>query len=85
VEIFFNVPDARRKLHLWRRDYNHHRPHSALVDRTRQSTLPRSVLEKTAMKPPWKTLRVSHFPNTTTVGIIAKKNHPSTKLLEALT
>jgi hypothetical protein len=28
------VADARRKLCLWRRDYNHHRPHSALADRT---------------------------------------------------
>ena len=34
VEVFFNLADARRKLDLWRRDYNHHRPHSALADRT---------------------------------------------------
>jgi len=34
VEVFFTLADARRKLHLWRRDYNHHRPHSALDDRT---------------------------------------------------
>jgi putative transposase len=34
VEVFFNLVDARRKLHLWRRDYNPHRPHSALEDRT---------------------------------------------------
>jgi len=34
VEIFFTLADARRELHLWRRDYNHHRPHSALADRT---------------------------------------------------
>jgi putative transposase len=34
VEVFFNLADARRKLYLWRRDYNHHRPHSALDDRT---------------------------------------------------
>ena len=27
VEVFFTLADARRKLHLWRRDYNHHRPH----------------------------------------------------------
>ncbi len=26
--------DARRKLAMWRHDYNHHRPHSALADRT---------------------------------------------------
>jgi putative transposase len=34
VEVFFNLADARRKLYHWRRDYNHHRPHSALDDRT---------------------------------------------------
>jgi putative transposase len=34
VEVFFTLADARRKLHLWRRDYNHQRPHSALADRT---------------------------------------------------
>lgn len=30
VELFFNLAGARRKLHLWRRDYNHQRPHLAL-------------------------------------------------------
>lgn len=34
MEVFFNLADARRKVYLWRRDYNHHRPHSALDDRT---------------------------------------------------
>ena len=34
VEVFFSLPDARRKLDLWQYDYNHHRPHSALADRT---------------------------------------------------
>jgi putative transposase len=34
VEVFFTLTDARRKLALWRHDYNHHRPHSALDDRT---------------------------------------------------
>ena len=34
MEVFFNLADARRKLALWRHDYNHHRPHSALADRT---------------------------------------------------
>jgi putative transposase len=34
VEVFFTLADARRKLHLWRRDYNHVRPHSSLADRT---------------------------------------------------
>ncbi len=34
VELFFSVQDAREKLDRWRDDYNHHRPHSALQDRT---------------------------------------------------
>jgi putative transposase len=34
VEVFFTLADARRKLALWHHDYNHHRPHSALADRT---------------------------------------------------
>lgn len=34
VEVFFNLADARRKLYLWRRDYDHQRPHSALDERT---------------------------------------------------
>jgi len=34
VEVFFTLADARRKLGLWQHDYNYHRPHSALADRT---------------------------------------------------
>ncbi len=34
VEPFFSVQDAREKLDRWRDDYNHHRPNSALQDRT---------------------------------------------------
>jgi len=34
VEVFFSLADARQKLALWLHDYNHHRPHSALADRT---------------------------------------------------
>jgi putative transposase len=33
LEVFFTLADARCKLALWRHDYNHHRPHSALADR----------------------------------------------------
>jgi putative transposase len=33
-EIFFSLTDARAKLDRWRHDYNQHRPHSALDDRT---------------------------------------------------
>ena len=34
VEVFFTLADARRKLASWQHDYNHHRPHSSLDDRT---------------------------------------------------
>ncbi len=34
VECFFSLDDARRKLEVWREDYNRVRPHSALQDRT---------------------------------------------------
>jgi putative transposase len=30
AEVFFNLADAQIKLELYRQDYNHHRPHSAL-------------------------------------------------------
>jgi len=32
VEWFTSLEDARRKLAIWRRNYNHHRPHSSLND-----------------------------------------------------
>src|SRR6516225_11210108 len=35
-EVFFHLADAREKLERWRNDYNLHRPHSALEDRTPQ-------------------------------------------------
>jgi transposase InsO family protein len=34
VEVFFSLGDARRKLAIWFDYYNHHRPHSAMADRT---------------------------------------------------
>lgn len=36
AEVFFSLTDAREKLERWRQDYNHHRPHSSLADRTPQ-------------------------------------------------
>jgi putative transposase len=33
-ELFDSLPDARRKLALWRYDYNNVRPHSSLGNRT---------------------------------------------------
>ena len=86
VEVFFTLADARRKLHLWRRDYNLYRPHSALDDRTPAEFAARcsrgkdgdgSALEDALRLP------LSH--RTTTAAIIGKNNNPSTTLLEALT
>jgi putative transposase len=34
TEVFLNLADARGKIEGWRRDYNQHRPHSSLADRT---------------------------------------------------
>jgi putative transposase len=85
VEVFFTLADARRKLHLWRRDYNHYRPHSALADRTPAefaSTCSggkdgdEAALENAARFP------LSH--RTTTAGNILKHDHLSTMLLEAV-
>ena len=38
--LFFSIDDARRKLEVWRTDYNDERPHSSLGDRA-----PRELLE----------------------------------------
>jgi putative transposase len=86
VEVFLTLADARRKLHLWRRDYNHHRPHSALDDRTPAEFAAtcsggkdggEAALENAARFP------LSH--RTATAGILGKNNNSSTLLLEALT
>jgi putative transposase len=86
VEVFFTLADARRKLHLWRRDYNHHRPHSALDDRTPAEFAAacssggkdgdKTALENAARFP------LSH--RTATTAILGN-NTPSTVLLEVFT
>jgi putative transposase len=45
-EIFFDLADARKKLELWRHDYNQNRPHSALADRT-----PEEFAQKLGLRP----------------------------------
>jgi putative transposase len=85
VEVFFNLADARRKLYLWRRDYNHHRPHSALADRTpaefaticsRGKDGDTTALEDAARLPLF---------HRTTAGMEVQSKSSSTVLLEALT
>lgn len=34
MQQFLSLDDARRKIEVWRRDYNHDRPHSSLGDLT---------------------------------------------------
>ena len=85
VEVFFNLADARRKLYLWRRDYNHQRPHSALDDRTPvefASTCRRGKDgDRTALE---DAPRLPLFHRATAAAIIEHSNSHSNLLLEAL-
>jgi len=86
VEVFFSVADARHKLALWRQDYNHHRPHSSLADRT-PAEFAATIsggndadcvrLENAA--------RFPHSHRTTTTGNELRTNHSSSRLLETVT
>lgn len=82
VEVFFTLADARRKLHLWRRDYNQVRPRSSLADRTPAEFAAacrggtdgdRTALENAARFPP--------FHRTT--GYRARSENSSTVLLRS--
>jgi putative transposase len=42
-ELFDSLADARRKLAIWRYDYNHVRPHSSLGDRRLHKRVERSA------------------------------------------
>ena len=86
VEVFFTLADARRKLALWLHDYNHHRPHSALADRTPAEFAPYAAVEMTAIKPPWKTLRVSHISTARRLlAVISPTLRSQSLLLETIT
>ena len=39
ANLFFSIEDARRKLEVWRTDYNTERPHSSLGDRSPRELL----------------------------------------------
>src|SRR5579863_900326 len=61
---------AREVIESWRVDYNTVRPHSSL-GYGRPKNLPRpTAVEKTVASPPWKTLRVSHFPTAATTAAL---------------
>jgi putative transposase len=86
VEVFFTLADARRKLHLWRRDYNHQRPHSALADRTPAEF---AAMCSSGGKDGGETAleNAARFPLylRTTTAKMATNNARSTVLLEPLT
>jgi len=50
TEIFFTWEDARQKLERWRKDYNEHRPHSALGGLPPMEHL-RRMMEKSTTRP----------------------------------
>jgi len=79
VEVFFNLADARRKLYLWRRDYNNNRPHSALDDRTPAEFAAACSRGKVEAAP-----RLPLFHRTTT-AVAVRNDSSSNLLLEALT
>ena len=86
VEFFFSPADARRKLYLWRRDYNQHRPHSALDDRTPAefaATCSRGKDGDTAALEDAPRLPLFH--STATTATTGQTNPLSTLLLETLT
>jgi putative transposase len=39
ANVFVSLADARRKIELWRVDYNEHRPHSSLGNRSPEEIL----------------------------------------------
>jgi len=86
VEVFFSVADARHKLALWRQDYNHHRPHSSLADRT-----PAEFAATTSGGNDADCVRLenaSRFPHShraTTTGNEVRTNQCSRLLLETVT
>ncbi len=86
VEVLFTVADARRKLHGWRRDYNHHRPHSALADRT-----PAEFAALCSGGKDGGTTALENAPRfplslrTNAAGFSVKNSKSSTPLLETLT
>jgi putative transposase len=85
VEAFFTLADARHKLALWRQDYNHHRPHSSLADRT-----PAEFAAAWSGGNDADCVRLenaSRFPHShrTTTGVIRKTDQPASQLLETIT
>jgi putative transposase len=86
VEVFFALADARRKLDQFRDDYNHHRPHSSLADRTPAEFAAicsgGNDGDETALE---NAARFPHFPRTATAGTNRTDASVSSQLLETVT
>ena len=86
VEVFFTLADARRKLDHWRYDYNHHRPHSALDDRTPAEFAAccsgANDGDDVALE---NAVRFPHSHRTATAERLPKQTTSSTLLLETVT
>lgn len=86
AEVFFTLADARRKLDLWHHDCNHHRPHSALADRTPAEFATAcsggNDGDKTALE---NASRLPHFHRTATTGSDLTYETASRLLLETIT
>jgi putative transposase len=85
VQVFFTLADGRRKLGLWRHDYNHYRPHSALADRTPAEFAARWSAGKDGDQAALE--NAARFPlslRTATAGLSLKSTQPSSLLMEAV-
>jgi putative transposase len=86
VEVFFSVADARHKLALWRQDYNHHRPHSSLADRTpAEFAATNSGGNEADCVRLENAARFPHSHRTTTTGNKLRTDPSSSLLLETVT
>jgi putative transposase len=50
VNQFLSIEDARSKIEAWRMDYNHHRPHGSLGNRSPAEYLDRATMGTTALR-----------------------------------
>lgn len=86
VEVFFSLADARHKLALWHQDYNHHRPHSSLADRTpAEFAATMSGGNDADCVRVENASRFPHFHRTTTTGDVVQTDQSSNQLLETVT
>jgi putative transposase len=79
VEVFFSLADARHKLAWWLQDYNHHRPHSSLADRT-----PAEFAATTSGGNMENARRFPHSHRSTTTGNKLRTDPSSNLLLETV-